>query len=154
MFSFLLDKYIKIVADSFSCWSIWLLVSIRMWNLWILHLPSPNCSCSLTGYQSKTLIIKENRHLVATSSSAVKNTDMCKETVQNPFLYVKGASQVGVCEHTLRHPSTHTLCTALFYTQTDVGSQGIDGKQVALKCYEIFRWHTRSNIYSIYNIWD
>ena len=31
------------------------------------------------------------------------------------------------------------------------GNLQMEGKQVALKCYDIFRWHTRSNIYNIYN---
>lgn len=78
------------------------------------------------------------------SSSAVKNTDMCKETVQNPFL----EHLMLVYQHTYTH--THLVDGIILHTQTDVGFQGSTGKQVALKCYEIFRWHTRSNIYSIY----
>lgn len=41
----------------------------------------------------------------------------------------------------------HTFCTWLFYTQTFVG---IKGKQVALKCYELFRWHARSITFTIF----
>lgn len=56
-------------------------------------------------------------------TSAVKNTDICKKTLQNPFLHVKEHHRL-VHVNTLWHPSTQTLCTTSFYTQTHVGSQG------------------------------
>lgn len=43
--------------------------------------------------------------------------------LQNPFLHVKEHHRL-VHVNTLWHPSTQTLCTTSFYTQTHVGSQG------------------------------
>lgn len=68
------------------------------------------------------------------SSSCSQNTVVCKCTVQNPFLEVKRT-----------HARTHTWCTVILHTQ------GGDSKQVALKCYDVVRWHAKTiNIYSIY----
>lgn len=46
------------------------------------------------------------------------------------------------------HP--HVLCARYYFTHTRSGFRGTKGKQVALKCYEIIRWHTRISIYNIY----
>lgn len=64
---------------------------------------------------------EKNKRVLITS--AVKNTDICKKTLQNPFLHVKEHHRL-VHVNTLWHPSTQTLCTTSFYTQTHVGSQG------------------------------
>lgn len=69
---------------------------------------------------------------------------------QNCTKSILGASQVSACKHTLTSIHTDFVHSSVLRTNS-CGFRGIHGKQVALKCYEIFRWHTRSNIYNMYN---
>lgn len=68
------------------------------------------------------------------SRNCTKSIPICKT----------GTTLTYVDTHSNIHPQK--MCAQCFY------SQNYEGKQVALKCYGVFRWHTRSNIYSFY-IW-
>lgn len=96
--------------------------------------------CVLLNVENGRLKKKKDRGGEGGEASALlpaAKTQSCASALyKTPFLEVKRT-------HARTH--THTLCTVILHTQRG------DSKQVALKCYDVVRWHAKTiNIYSIY----